>query len=130
MQTASSISNLKTLTGTPNETAILLGAVSPGDGGGGTFYYDSASSSTENDGTIVKPTAISGSGRWIRIYSDTVNVKWFAAKVVSGNWSPAFQTALNVGSSIIVPNGTYRIDTSLTNSHDVSISGETLSAVL
>ena len=128
MQTATSISVLKGITGTSNEIAILLGAVTPGDGGGGTFYYDSASIETQNDGTIVKPTAVTN-GRWKRIFSDTINVKWFASKVVSGNWSPAFQAGIDLGNSIFIPSGSYRIDTPLTNNGDTSVVGESVSTV-
>jgi hypothetical protein len=62
MQTATSISALQGITGTSNEIAILLGAVTPGDGGGGTFYYDSASTETENEGTIVYPNPFASAG--------------------------------------------------------------------
>lgn len=129
MLTATSISNLKTLVPPANnETCLLLGAVLPGDGGGGNFYYNSSSSLQENDGTIVKPSAISGNGRWIRVFSETINVKWFTSKVVNGDWSPAFQAAFNLGMSIFLPNGDYRIDTPLNNVSHLSIAGESVAA--
>lgn len=61
-----------------NTQISVAGYYTPGDGGGGTFYYDSGSSTTDNGGTIIAPNA--GSGRWKRIYSGAVNVKWFGAK--------------------------------------------------
>jgi hypothetical protein len=129
MQTATTIAALKGITGASNETGILLGAATAGDGGGGTFYYDSASMEANNDGTIVQPTAVTGAGRWKRIYSSDVNVKWFASKVVSGNWSPAFQAAIGVSGDVYIPHGGYRIDTPLTNTGSVSLTGESLSGV-
>lgn len=56
----------------------VAGYYTPGDGGGGTFYYDEGSSDTDNGGTVIAPTA--GSGRWQRVYSGKVNVKWFGAR--------------------------------------------------
>jgi hypothetical protein len=127
MQTATSISALKGITGTSNEIGILLGALTPGDGGGGTFYYDTNSALSENEGTIVKPTGPpTANGRWIRIYEGTVNVKWFASKVVGGNWSPAVQAAIQVNGAIFLPYGSYLINTPLTNAGDTSIEGESV----
>ncbi len=61
-------------------TCTMLGFTTPGDGGGGVFYWDSTSTATVNVGTIVKPTATVGAGRWLRIFEPgTVNVKWFGA---------------------------------------------------
>ena len=130
MQTATSITALQGLVGTNNEIGILLGAVTPGDGGGGTFYYDTSSTLTENEGTIVKPTAAPGGiGRWLRIYGGPVNVRWFTKKVVSGNWSPAFQAAIQVNGAIYVPFGEYNIGTPITNVGDLSIEGESVGNV-
>ena len=60
-------------------TVTINGYTDDGDGGGGDFYWDSASTDTDNGGTIIKATAIT-TGRWIRLYSGAVNVKWFGAK--------------------------------------------------
>jgi len=58
--------------------AITLGVNTPNDGGGGNWAWISSSSTTDNTGLDVKPTAVSGNGRWERIYDDkVVNVKWF-----------------------------------------------------
>ena len=70
------------------------GYATVGDGGGGTFVYDSASSATETIGTIVSPN--SGAGRWLRIFSGAVNVKWFGAKGdASTDDATAIQLAIN-----------------------------------
>lgn len=95
------------------------------DGGSGTFYFDGSSSATDNGGTILAPTG--GSGRWLRVYSGPVNVKWFGAL---GNGatddSSAIQNAIAVatgttsspwtGNSNVVwlPPGVYAVASTLT----------------
>ncbi|SDF66400.1 hypothetical protein [Chitinophaga filiformis] len=74
-----SISDMKANQGTHDPTATLLGYYTASDGGGGEFYWDSTSQDTENCGTIIKETNTSV-GRWKRIITDTVNVRWFGAK--------------------------------------------------
>lgn len=83
------------------------------DGGGGVFVYDSASSATTNLGTIIAPDA--GSGRWFRLYSGPLNVKWFGAKGDNTtNDSAAFNATINAasdagGGTVFVPTATYKI---------------------
>lgn len=63
--------------GAANDLAHVLGYYSAGDGGGGLFYWDATSTATQNGGTIVGSNV---SGRWRRLYSGALNVKWFGAK--------------------------------------------------
>lgn len=58
-------------------SANVAGYASVDDGGGGVFIYDSGSAAADNDGTILQPTV--GTGRWLRLYSGPINVKWFGA---------------------------------------------------
>lgn len=55
----------------------LISNWTTGDGGG-TFRWDSVSTATDNGGTIIKETAVI-TGRWIRQFTDTVDVSWFGA---------------------------------------------------
>lgn len=57
---------------TNNEMAVMLGYHASGDGGGNTFYWSSASSATHNAIDVIKPTAVSGVGRWIAVNSSTI----------------------------------------------------------
>lgn len=70
--------------GAPNSStaAADLGGYSVnGDGGGGPFWWDNSSTLSDDGGMTIKPTAVSGAGRWRRVASDSyVNVKWFGAK--------------------------------------------------
>ena len=73
------IAELKTRRGTFNANVEVLGYYSSGDGGGGGFYWDNSSVETDNGGTVIQVTGVS-TGRWKRVFNDSVNVKWFGAK--------------------------------------------------
>jgi hypothetical protein len=59
------------------ELAEALGYWVPGDGGGGSFYWDASSTLVPDGGTVLQSQ--SNPGRWIRIYSGPLNVRWFGA---------------------------------------------------
>ena len=69
----------------PDESAgskavFVMGRASIGDGGSGLFYWDSSEAGDDNDGTIIKPTGQTGTGRWVRHLPDgMINVRWFGA---------------------------------------------------
>jgi len=71
-----SIASLRLSDPTQEQNVLLSGYYVEGDGGGGDFYWDSSSTETDDNGTIIKVTAIT-TGRWKRSYSGAVNVKWF-----------------------------------------------------
>ena len=62
------------------EFVNLTGYYASGDGGGNSFYWDSTSTATHNGGTVIKPTAVSGAGRWLAVNVYDVNVRQFGAK--------------------------------------------------
>jgi len=111
------IAALRAITSAPLVTfATIKGYYTDGDGGAipGGYYWDASSTETENDGTIIKATAIT-TGRWKGIYSGTVKLKWFGLKGdKSTDDSTAFQTLLTAitGSDTIIDtqNGDYLID--------------------
>ena len=49
------------------EFVNTTGYYSSGDGGGNSFYWDSTSAATHNGATVIKPTSVSGAGRWLAI---------------------------------------------------------------
>ncbi len=61
-------------------TILVLGYYAAGDLGGGIFRWDSASSVTDNGGTVIIPTAAPATGRWLRVYDGELDVRWFGAK--------------------------------------------------
>lgn len=98
---------------TTGRQARTSGYSSTGDGGNGTFVYNSASSATDDNGTIIQPT--SGSGRWLRAYEGNISPRWFGAKGDdSTNDTTAVQAAVNLakssGGRAFLPAGTYQVD--------------------
>ena len=74
-KSANTINDLKTKS---SDVINVLGYHTKGDGGGGLFYWDSTSTEADNGGTIIQATGIT-TGRWKRVFSGAVNVKWFGA---------------------------------------------------
>jgi hypothetical protein len=119
-----SIADLKALDAGAVPCLALLGYNAPGDGGGGAFFWDSSFNvdlniwpNGEDGGTVIKPSALqpSQAGRWRRIFSGGVSVKWFGA-VGDGatDDTDAIQTAENavaaVGGIVVFSPGTYIIN--------------------
>lgn len=98
-----------------NRTVFVRGYYSSGDGGGGTFFWDASSTDADNGGTIIQATGVT-TGRWKRVYSGAVNVKWFGAKGDgSNNDQLAIQAAIDAVAygKVEVPRGTYVVHSSL-----------------
>lgn len=99
----------------------VLGYYAAGDGGGGLFYWDSASTATDNGGTIIRPDAVlaANPGRLLRMYSGAINIRWFGA-VGDGvaDDTAEIQAAINAtpaaGGAVFVPPGNYKITAALT----------------
>lgn len=91
--------------------ALVAGYYAHGDGGGGHFYYDVDARDVDNGGTIIAPDA--GVGRWKRLHSGPVSVKWFGARCDCGSrtastsaLSPTMAiptSGLSVGQIVFVP---------------------------
>jgi len=104
--------------------AIVGGYWAIGDGGGGMFYWEISSSSGDNGvtptqpGTIIVPTG-STSGRWVRVYSGPINVRWFGARGQGTDIddAPAINKAISVAgasrAAVFIPRGIYRLDAAL-----------------
>jgi hypothetical protein len=102
------VANLRLAIGNDREpTAQTNGYYNAGDGGGNSFYWDGTSSATDNGGTIIKPTLVSGAGRWIAT-TDIITLEMFGA-VLNGvaDDSTAFAAAINasVGREIEIKTG-------------------------
>ena len=126
VQSFDNIASLRLTSGTTQaNSAQTLGYYSAGDGGANEFYWSSTSTATDNGGTIIKPTSVSGAGRWLAIDAYTINVRQFGAKGDgSTDDTTAIQAAINVsyGKTLYVPAGSYYINT-VTNSAILSIAG-------
>ena len=85
--TFNTIADLRLKIGSEKEpVAQTSGYYNAGDGGGNSFYWDGTSSALDNGGTVIKPTFVSGAGRWLAVNTDTVSIAQFGA--VSGNSTP------------------------------------------
>lgn len=124
--TVNDIASLKLVTGIANQTAFVLSYYAPNfalaepyDNGGGHFAWDSTSTETDDGGITIKATA-TATGRWIRIFSGSVNVEWFGTKGDgSTNDAAPIQAAidyLSSGGDMVIPpaNTTYLVSTQLT----------------
>ena len=91
----------------------VLGYYTKGDGGGGTFYWDATSTEADNGGTIIQATGIT-TGRWKRVFSGAVNVKWFGAKGDGvTNDTLAIQKTLDIKKAVSIPDGTFIVSSTL-----------------
>lgn len=72
------ISDLRTVTG---DSIISQASVSGysviNDGGGGLFHWDAASTDSDDSGVVIKPTSVSGAGRWVKDVRSRISVKEF-----------------------------------------------------
>jgi len=81
VQSFNSIAALRLRSGTTIANAAkTLGYYAAGDGGGNSFYWDGTSTATDNAGTVIKPTSVSGAGRWLAVNPNVVYAKQFGAK--------------------------------------------------
>ena len=103
--TFDTIADLRLKIGSAKEpVAQTSGYYAAGDGGGNSFYWDGTSGTTDNGGTVIKPTFVSGAGRWIALNRTSVNVLQFGAY---GNDSvddtTAVQAALTACKNVVIP---------------------------
>lgn len=112
--------------------AIATGFWDKFDGGGGTFHWNpDLNSSSDDKGTIISSNQ-STLGCWVRIYSGSVNIKWFGAKGNKHDYykdqiqkyseelidfeiknNAAFKAALEKFDSIFIPKGVYHLSKTL-----------------
>lgn len=106
------LADLKALTSRP-AVVTVEGYSAVGDQGGGTFTWLAGDSTTANDGIYVQCTS-GPAGRYKRMYSGELNVKWFGAKGDnSTNDYAALQATINAaatfvnGATVFFPEGVY-----------------------
>ena len=118
------VADLIALVGMGNQKVSTLGYHAVGDGGANDYFYSTSSGATDNGGTIIKPTAVSGAGRWLAINSDTINVRQFGAYGDgTTDDTDAITKAIAVAiSSVIFPAGIY-VHSGLTISKRVNFLG-------
>jgi hypothetical protein len=91
----------------PDELVHVLGYHQKDDGGEGAFYWDNLATDLADGGTIFNTAT---TGRWKRLYNESVNVKWFGAVGdATANDTNAIQAAFDKKKSIYFPPGNYTI---------------------
>jgi len=120
-------------------TADVKGYSVAGDGGGGLFHFDPTSPLSDNGGTVIKPTAAGATGRWLRIYSGSLDIRWFGATTAdltgalnSTAITAAIAAAGNGASSadVYVPVGTFLIASTLSIPAGIAVRGAGPNSVL
>lgn len=113
-----------------NTVYMTRGRSSVGDGGGGQFDWIANSTVSTNRGTKFK-AASSSTGRFIRIYSGPLDVRWFGAfpgdgVVDSTAISDAIASLPDNGGDVRFPAGEYTINTRIlfTVNKDINLVGE------
>lgn len=78
--TFNTIADLRLKIGSSKEpVAQTSGYYAAGDAGGNSFYWDDTSNDVENYGTIIKPTFVSGAGRWLALNKYSFSAEQFGA---------------------------------------------------
>lgn len=106
------MSDLRSTVGvTLNDTILLLGYNAVNDGGEGEFYWVPTSALADDGGAVIQPTLVTGNGRWLRVFTNSIiSVKFWGA---IGNGSADDTNAINnafiyAGKGIIdFPHGDY-----------------------
>jgi hypothetical protein len=83
------------------DALIARGCLNTHDDGGGVFVWESASTDTDDGGTVLLPNALvpkpgikPKAGRWHRLYTGTLDIRWFGAQISDNNNSPDSTTAI------------------------------------
>jgi len=103
--TFNTMADLRLKIGSKKEpVAQTSGYNAAGDGGGNSFYWDETSNDVENYGTIIKPTFVSGAGRWIALNKYSFSVAQFGA-YGDGVHDDEDLEAINRAIAALSPNG-------------------------
>ncbi len=68
---AETVAGLRLIKGVDRGVCLLLGGAAAFDGDGGLFAYDAADDTSDDGAATIKPTAVSGDGRWRKVVSET-----------------------------------------------------------
>ena len=129
--TFNTVDDLKLKIGSEKEpVAQTSGYYNAGDGGGNSFYWDGTSSAVDNGGTVIKPTFVSGAGRWLAVDDKRVSLAQFGA-VAGIDSTPAIiacfthanslvrnglvSTIKNAGCTVVIEPVVYSLDTITTS---------------
>ena len=122
-RTVENYDDLRAFTGADGTVFVVEGRTANGDGGAGLFVWDALETATDDDGTILTPGTNPASGRWIRIFSGDMDLRWFggvldnatddtasyasglAASVGRKRWLGIFGGTARLASTVSAPSG-------------------------
>ncbi len=73
--------DLRALTGANGTVVAVEGRTANGDGGAGLFVWDALETAADDGGTLLTPVGSPASGRWLRIFSGDMDLRWWGAKM-------------------------------------------------
>lgn len=106
----------------------VAGYFKPGDGGGGEFYWKEDSNVDPDNGLVFRSHS-RPQGRWLRLVSGVLDVRFFGAFAASGDVSKQFQASLDAckqGGSLHIPSGHYTISHPLEVYQGTALTGDGL----
>jgi hypothetical protein len=113
----------------------LLGYHTPSDGGGGVFRWDALSTLPDDGGLTIIPAGSPTQGRWRRVTSGPVDIRWFGANpdATSSQNSASIQKAIgslpSSGGTVLFPAGVYHVaNTIRVVGNNVALLGEGVDA--
>ena len=110
-------------------TVTMKGYSTANDGGGGTFIWAAGDNTTADDATVIQCTS-GPVGRYKRIFTGPLNVKWFGAKLDGVTDDAAAINAANVaaiflgGWNIVIPGKIARVASTVQISANNSLHGD------
>lgn len=78
-RTVETYDDLRAFDGSDGTAFVVEGRSDNGDGGAGLFVWDALETATDDDGTILTPASNPASGRWMRIFSGDMDLRWWGA---------------------------------------------------
>jgi len=109
------INELREVTGTTDGQLVFVRAYyNTTLTGGGYFYWDEDVTADDNNGTIIKPNAVTGAGRWIRLLqNDKIDIAYFGIAPGLTNVDDTLliidYLAYNLGYRVFINSGEYAI---------------------
>jgi pectate lyase-like protein len=133
---ADTMTDLRAMSAPDAATIVhLLGYRTPSDEGGGVFRWDANSTLLDDGGLTIIPDGAMTRGRWRRVTSGPVNIRWFGASpdACSSENSASIQKAIDSlpvsGGTVLFPAGAYRVaDTIRVARNSVALIGEGVDA--
>lgn len=83
--------DLAQLTAPTTPYAYAMGCAFPEDGGGGLFQWEPGVTTGDDGGTMI----VNAAGRWRRVFSGALNVRWFGAHPLWGDVRHQLQRAID-----------------------------------